>query len=121
MLDIPGSKHDNGVEVIMYPKNSPPSDNQLWQLDRQPDGSYIIASKLHGKVLDCGGQSQGTKLIMWDRHGGNNQRWKKEGNYLVSMGGLTLDISGNNANLIIWIKNHPQSKNQHFDFEKAVR
>ena len=124
VLDIPGSNRDNGVQVIMYPKNNPPSDNQLWQLDHQPDGTFLIISKLHGKALDCGGQTQGTKLIVWDRHGGNNQRWRREGHYIVSMSGLMFDIEGSNsspgAHVLLWTRNNPTSSNQKFEFEPHV-
>ena len=124
VLDIPGSKRDNGVEVIMYPKNNPPTDNQLWQLDYQPDGTFLIISKLHGKALDCGGQKQGSKLIVWDRHGGDNQRWRREGNYIVSKSGLMIDIEGSNraagAKVLLWSRNHPTSSNQQFDLEPHV-
>ena len=104
----------------MYPANNPPTDNQLWQLDYQPDGTFLIISKLHGKALDCGGQTQGSKLIVWDRHGGDNQRWRREGNYIVSKSGFMFDIEGSNraagAKVLLWSRNHPTSSNQQFDF-----
>ena len=76
--------------------SKPPTDSELWHQDNQPDGTFLIISKLHGKALDCGGQTQGSKLIVWDRHGGSNQRWRDEGNSIASMSGLVLDIEGSN-------------------------
>ena len=120
VLDIPGANRDNGVKAITYSKNSPPSDNQLWQLEYQPDGTFLIISKMHGKALDCGAQTQGTKLILWDRHGGNNQRWRREGNHIVSLSGLVIDVEGGNtapgAHLILWPLKNPPASNQKFDF-----
>ena len=124
MLDIPGANRDNGVKVITYSKNSPPSDNQLWQLEYQPDGTFLIISKMHGKALDCGAQTQGTKLILWDRHGGNNQRWRREGDHIVSLSGLVIDVEGRNtapgAHLILWPLKNPPASNQQFEFEPYV-
>ena len=118
MLDIEGANQSNGAKVSTYPKNSPPSDNQLWCFDYLPDGTFLVVSKLNGKVLDCGGQGQGHQLIVWDRHGGENQRWRRDGNYLVTMKGLVLDISNSNqapsAPLVLWSRNTPASNNQQF-------
>ena len=104
--------------MIPYPMNNPPSPNQQWHLDYQPDGSFLIVSQLNGKVLDCGGQGQGQNLFVWDRHGGENQRFKMEGNCLVTMRGLVVDISGSNqapgAPLVLWSRNYPPSNNQQF-------
>ena len=120
VLDIPGGNHDNGVQVIMYPKNNPPSDNQLWHLEHQPDGTLVMISKLHGKALDCGGQTLGSKLIVWDRHSGPHQQWRREGHFIESMSGFMLDIEGNNpspgAHVHLWTRNNPTSSNQQFEF-----
>ena len=121
VLDIPGGNRDNGVKVIMYPRkeNSPPSDNQLWQLEYQPDGTFLIISKMHGKALDCGGQEKGTNLLMWDRHGRENQRWRMDGNYLVSSNGLVADVENNGTApgtpVILWTSKKHHSENQLFD------
>eukprot|EP00731_Ephydatia_muelleri_P029102 Em0020g746a len=118
VLDIQGCSQANGAKVVTFPMNSPPSPNQLWHLDYQPDGTFFIVSKLNGKVLDCGGQGQGQQLCVWDRHGGENQRWRREGNHLVTIRGLVVDIPGANpapgVPLTLWGKNHPHSSNQLF-------
>ena len=109
---------------MIGPKNNPPSDNQLWQLDYQPDGTFLIISKLHGKALDCGGQTEGTKLIVWDRHGGNNQRWRMEGNHITSVSGLVMDVEHGHkehgTHVILWNRNSTRSDNQLFELEQAV-
>ncbi|KAL5505958.1 hypothetical protein EMCRGX_G007510 [Ephydatia muelleri] len=60
VLDIEEGCQANGAKVISFPRNSPPSPNQLWYLDYQPDGSFLIVSKLNGKVLDCVGEKETT-------------------------------------------------------------
>ena len=121
VLDIPGGSRDNGVQVITYPRkeNSLPSDNQLWQFEYQPDGTFLIISKLHGKALDCGGQEKGTHLVMWDRHGRESQRWRTDGNYLVSMSGLVADVEEGRETpgtpVILWTRKKSHLENQLFD------
>ncbi|KAL5505967.1 hypothetical protein EMCRGX_G007520 [Ephydatia muelleri] len=121
VLDIEEGCQANGAKVISYPKNSPPSPNQLWYLDYQPDGSFLIVSKLNGKVLDCVGQGIEEQLIVWDRHGGENQRFRREGNYLVTMRGLVVDVKGSNqapkTPIIQYSKNSPASSNQQFSIK----
>eukprot|EP00731_Ephydatia_muelleri_P004798 Em0002g974a len=96
VLDIEGSCQANGAKVISFPRNSPPSPNQQWYFDYQPDRTFLIVSKLNGKVLECVGQGIEEQLIVWDRHGGENQRFRREGNYLVTMRGLVVDVKGSN-------------------------
>eukprot|EP00731_Ephydatia_muelleri_P027129 Em0019g2a len=125
VLDILGYNQSNGAQVATYPKNSPPSDNQLWYLEYQFDGTFLIVSKMNGKVLDCGGQIMGYQLIVLDRHGGENQMFRRDGNYLVTMRGFVLDIDGSNlapcAALILWSRNNPPSANQQFQLEPAEK
>ena len=124
VLDISGGNRDNGVNVIMYQKNSPPSDNQLWQFDYQPDGTFLIISKLHGKALDCGGQEKGTHLVMWDRHGRESQRWRTDGNYITSANGHVVEVENGSkepgAHVILWTRNHNRSDDQLFELEETV-
>ncbi|KAL5505976.1 hypothetical protein EMCRGX_G007529 [Ephydatia muelleri] len=121
VLDIEESNPANGAKVISYPRNSPTSPNQLWYLDYQPDGTFLVVSKLNGKVLDCGGQVVEEQLIVWDRHGGENQRFRREGNYLVTMRGLVVDVKGSNQSpktpIIQYSKNSPASSNQQFSIK----
>ena len=114
---------DNGARVITYPKNSPPADNQLWHLDYLPDGTFLIISELHGKALDCGRQTQGTKLVVCDRHGSENQRWRMEGNHIVSMSGSVMEVEKDYRELGTPLvlgsrKGHP-SNDQLFDIVHA--
>ena len=123
MLDIEESNQENGAKVISYPRNSPPSRNQQWYLDYQPDRTFLIVSRLNGKVLDSVGQIKDEQLIVWDRHGGENQRFKREGYYLVTMRGLVVDVKGSNqapkTPIIQYSKNSPASSNQHFSIKSV--
>ena len=123
VLDIQGGNQANGATVKPYPRNNPPAANQQWHFDYQPDGTIFIVSKMNGKVLDAGNQAQGHQLIVWDRHGGENQRWRRQGHYFVTLHGLAFDISGSNtapcAPLVLWSMNHPGSPNQHFDVQRV--
>eukprot|EP00731_Ephydatia_muelleri_P029091 Em0020g735a len=125
VLDIQGGNQSNGAKVAPYPKNSTPSDNQLWYLEYQLDGTFLIVSKMNGKVLDCGNQGLRHQLIVCDRHGGENQRFRRDGDYLVTMRGLVLDITDSNpaenATLLLWSRNNPPSNNQHFQLEPAEK
>ena len=80
-------------------------------------------SKLNGKVLDCVGQGIEEQLIVWDRHGGENQRFRREGNYLVTMRGLVVDVKGSNqapkTPIIQFSKNSPASSNQQFSIKSV--
>ena len=123
VLDIEESNQENGAKVISYPRNSPPSRNQQWYLDYQPDRTFLIVSRLNGKVLDCVGQIKDEQLIVWDRHGGENQRFKREGYYLVTMRGLVVDVKRSNqapkTPIIQYSKNSPASSNQHFSIKSV--
>ena len=125
VLDIEDGCQANGAKVISYPRNSPPSPNQLWYLDYQPDGTFLIVSKLNGKVLDCAGQGIEEQLIVWDRHGGENQRFRRDENYLVTMRGLVVDVKGSNeapkTPIIQYTcnRNCPASDNQQFSIESV--
>ena len=121
VLDVDGGNEANGAKVISRPVASQPADNQLWRLDYQPDKTFLVVSKLAGgKVLDCSNQKQGTQLVVCERHGGENQRWKREGDHLTSMSGLVADISGCNkspgAAVVLWSKHKDESPSQLFSF-----
>jgi hypothetical protein len=89
VLDINGANPAQGTQVIVWPKNVPTSNNQLWQLNG--DGS--IQSKLNGYVLDINGANTapGTKVIMWPKNTpvSSNQYWDRmlQGQGAIPIGG----------------------------------
>ncbi|MDQ1021717.1 RICIN domain-containing protein [Streptomyces afghaniensis] len=59
--------------------------NQQWRFLPNADGSFRLAARHSGKVLDSpGGSAQGTQLVQWQDTGGDKQRWK-----LVDAGGAS--------------------------------
>lgn len=125
MLDLNTQSNVDGSLVVTSNEESPPFASQMWYLDHQPDGSLLVVSGLHGRVLDCGRGYKGTNLKVWKRHGKQNQRWRMNGHYLESVlcPGYVMDIKDGatapGKSLILWTKNNPPSANQHFTFAKV--
>ncbi|ESO05534.1 hypothetical protein HELRODRAFT_191325 [Helobdella robusta] len=114
VIDVRGCKSDSGASVILYDKNHPATNNQLWYEDERglvrsklngyvldssgptmkvtpydptnPDHHWIIVGDRiqnkfdHKSVIDISGENKwnGTSLIKYKFHGGENQRWKFE-------------------------------------------
>lgn len=55
------------------------TDNQLWYVG----GEYIVKEKEPTKVLDIadGNATNGANIIVYGKHGGNNQKWTFEYSY----------------------------------------
>ena len=106
VLDINGGNSAQGTQVIVWPKNVPTSNNQLWQLNG--DGS--IQSKLNGYVLDINGGNlaPGTKVIMWPKNSpvSNNQYWDRmlQGQGAIPIGG-DITIMSRQQNFVLDTQN----------------
>ncbi|KAL5475458.1 hypothetical protein EMCRGX_G025277 [Ephydatia muelleri] len=126
VLEVVSGCPDDGAQVITYPKNSPATDHQLWRLDRQSDGSFLIVSKLNGKVMDMSarGRSRKDAVVVYERSGHDSQRWRREGSFIVSaLTGEALDVEGNSCSaatrIITWPCKWFRTTNQQFDLEEA--
>lgn len=126
VLEVVGGCTDDGAQVVTYPKSIPPTDHQLWRLDHQSDGSFLIVSKLNGKVMDtCSrGHSRKDAVVVYDRSGHNSQRWRREGCFIVSaLNGEALDVENNNRSAVTRIITWPckwfRTTNQQFNLEEA--
>ena len=71
-----------------------------WRFQYKGNDLYEIT--WNGKALDSSGgkQKNGTPIIIWNKHGGSNQRWhvRREGIYFTIVNektGLALDLPGN--------------------------
>lgn len=66
--------NDNGNVALGYNTGT---NEELWKLERQGDGSYVIRSVKDGKVLDVdnGRNADGTNVQVWDYNGGDGQKW----------------------------------------------
>jgi len=60
---------------------------------------FLIVSEQSGLALDVagGGKSPGTKVLMWDKHGGDNQVWYEHastGTIRSKLSDLCIDFDG---------------------------
>lgn len=80
----------------------------------------------HGLCVDVSGwdSSDGTKIQLWDCHGGDNQKWSLVDGALVGYGGKCLDVqSGNTANgtpVQLWTCNGTDAQQWHFDGGRLI-
>ncbi|MFC4463126.1 glycoside hydrolase N-terminal domain-containing protein [Streptomyces xiangluensis] len=80
-LDVSGASTADGGKIIQYTSSG--ATNQQWRFLPNADGSFRLAARHSGKVLDSpSGSAQGTQLVQWQDTGGDNQRWT-----LVDTGG----------------------------------
>ncbi|KQV77919.1 glucan endo-1,3-beta-D-glucosidase [Nocardioides sp. Root122] len=58
-------------------------------------GSTLV-SQLNGKCIDVPSWSfaDGQRLVMWDCHGGTNQRWERVSGTLRTQSGMCMDVAG---------------------------
>lgn len=63
-----------------------------------PSDSWFFIQALNGLVMDIPGASEGKQMILYKKHGGNNQLWKwdSDGRLVSKSKGLVLDIAGDN-------------------------
>jgi len=131
-VDIQNGRTDpgtDGIPIIAYNKNYPPTDNQLWTFvsDAENDGYGYLQSKSN-LVLDIqhGSTNPGGSVIAFTkkRSESDNQLWKfvSDGmngglyGYLQSKSNLVLDIPGSSPDrskpLIAFSQNQSLSPNQ---------
>ena len=72
-----------------------------------------------------GNGGAGSNVTVWDRYEGGSQRWRSEGNQLVSTAtNLVVDISGGSSApyspLIMWDRVYPATLSQEFRMEEYV-
>ncbi len=125
VLDIPGAKKENGLNLQLWESNS--TNAQKFKLNYVGEGYYEIETTCSGKVLDVEalGKKAGTRVIQYTRNNGNNQKWmiKDAGGgyyYLVSKcNGLCLDVAAsetaNGTKIQVWDPNNTNA--QKFKFK----
>ncbi|MET0403858.1 MAG: RICIN domain-containing protein, partial [Cystobacter sp.] len=76
VLDVRGRSTADGADIIQYTNAN--SDNQLWLLEPQADGYYVIVSKNSGKAFAVSGGSQvnGTQVIQWPKSTQDHFKWR---------------------------------------------
>ena len=69
---------------------------------------WFVIQTANGLVLDLAGGVQGGKLVIYNKHGGDNQLWKLEEGRLVNKTGMVADIKAasneEEAEVIGWEK-----------------
>jgi len=133
-VDVYGASADNGAAVIQWSCHY--GDNQTWRFEWQGNGMYQIVAQHSGKCLDLNlnspgrGYNNGDRIIQWDCHGGQNQKW-----YVVAVGDgyqirsafsrKCLDVSGvstaDGAPMHQWECLGPQQRNQIFSLRARGR
>ena len=90
---------------------------------QQLNASYYIVSAQTGLVLDAvgGGTKNGTRIILWKKNGGANQKWRILPNGQIQSVSCqkvtTVDghFGGNGGNaLVLWDKTNPPHQSQQF-------
>ena len=72
-LDIKWGNTSNGAELHIWDPNG--GNAQDFEIVRSEEPGYFYIKSLWGKCLDVNGAAP-DKLMMWDCHGGDNQKWK---------------------------------------------
>ena len=68
---------EDSNKVLISNRGLSPHDSQLWYLvDQSDDGTFLIVSKLNGKVLSCDNSKQPSKESLL---------WKKDGDHIMSV------------------------------------
>lgn len=109
-LDAEGGSSQPGTNLIQWDYNG--GENQMWIIKPEQGGNvlfnahqdYIITSAVnHSMALDVSqGHQNKHKMILWNKHGNQNQRWKiKEMNgkfILMSGAGGVLEVPQGSQN-----------------------
>jgi hypothetical protein len=78
VLEVTNTGVDNGVKIQLDARSSGP--NQIWSIEIQPDGTYVIRSGSSSLVLDVDlgtdPKGDGNRVQQRRFHGEPNQRWR---------------------------------------------
>jgi hypothetical protein len=75
VLDVTGNATADGAKVIQWAWSG--SANQQWQLLANPDGSFRLANRNSGRLLQSqSGSSQGAQLDQWQDATSDHQWWR---------------------------------------------
>ena len=127
VLSIDDSSQTDKASVTLSPAKSPPTDSQLWHIDMQFNGSFLIVSEVNGKVLDCGDGANGTMLTtrsLRDPENRHMQCWRVEGSNIVStLSNFVITIKDGNiwpgASLFLLTRDTSVSVYHQFEFTEV--
>ena len=79
---------EDGHHVVISRRGLPPHDSQQWYLiDQSDDGTFLIVSKLNGKVLSCeSGEKPSKDSVLWKKDGDHIRSVPRE-NYVLAISG----------------------------------
>ena len=75
-VDVEYAAQNNGANILQYSYKG--SGNQIWTLEKQSNGYYIIKSRGTGKVLTVknGSTNDGANVYQWEYQGKDYQQWQ---------------------------------------------
>lgn len=78
VISVLNSSTENGAAIVQYEDSNDAS--QLWDIIKNYDGTYSFANKKSGEYMDISGgnSANGTELLQWFSHGGQNQKFGLE-------------------------------------------
>lgn len=127
VLDVEGLSKNNCANIDIWYDNN--GSNQIFKVEKDKDGYYIITNKNSNKCLDVyyGNKTPGTNLDQYSYNNGDNQKWIikscENGQYnIISVcNGLYIDVANasisNGNNVLLWTRNG--ALNQKFEFIKS--
>ncbi len=78
---VPAGNLDNSLQVVNGVLNigaREGSTSDVFSITKQADGSYVVTNDVSGMSLDVANNAKevGTEILVWQNHGGDNQKWK---------------------------------------------
>jgi len=70
-LDVPNGDTSNGVQLQIWDCQEGNSNQQF-----NKDGNHFSPRSNPNKAIDAGGTNSGDPIVLWDYHGGDNQKWR---------------------------------------------
>ncbi|HDR8053417.1 TPA: RICIN domain-containing protein [Bacillus cereus] len=119
-VDIPGGSTENKTAIQFQSQNG---DNQKFLIFTLDDGNSVIAAKHSGKVMDVYYNSSGNRIIQFDFHNSNNQKFfiSTNGTIAAKQDGHVWDVynaSTQDGATILSFK-YIEAKNQKFTLNKS--
>jgi Ricin-type beta-trefoil lectin domain-like/Secretion system C-terminal sorting domain len=73
-LEVKNNSQANGAQIYQWSVTG--LGNQLWKMEKRPDGSYNIVSQSSGKLIDAKACDEGTIIKQYAADGTNSQNWR---------------------------------------------
>ena len=81
---------------------------------------YMIVNEASGLVLDV--NSSGDNVVMWAAHGGNNQRFTRDGPFIrAAHTGKVLDVSRQDGSIVQWEAHGLENQRWEFHPDGTIR